>query len=76
MQSQSTQETYGAFLTGQGFTSDQSRSMCNAPRRIYLGPLAYTWEHPITGQRGRVFRSWPEARIEFYQRLIYALNHS
>jgi len=50
--------------------------MCNAPRCIYLGPLAYTWEHPITGQRGRVFRSWLEARIEYYQRLIYALNHS
>ncbi len=41
-----------------------------------LGPFAYRWQHPLTGQCGRIVRTRTEAIIDWTQRCIYCLIHS
>lgn len=41
-----------------------------------IGPYAYRWQHPLTGQCGKIVRTRTEAIIDWTQRCIYCLIHS
>lgn len=67
----STDESYRAFLTAQGFSPEEVNRRLGIPLIVCNGPYAFHWHRD--GRNGKVCRSRREAILDYTQRCIYAM---